>query len=207
MNITLILKNIGLNFPDLKRREVPVGGQRPYAGWIPSLLCAFEKLSFGSPIVQRWLVNQHIMAFEKLRIQKLENPSICIVGGGLFPRTYLAMEKIFPVSNITIVDSSRENLLVAQKFNLKRTTLIQEAFSKEDHLNFRITIIPLAFVGNKAALYRQRKPYPINEQLKTTNQNDPKKILLIHDWIWNIEGNRTAIVSWWLLKRINLVEL
>jgi hypothetical protein len=51
-----------------------------------------------------------------------------------------------------------------------------------------LTIIPLAFVGDRAAIY----------------QAPPTSAVLVHDWLWRPRG-RSALVSLLLLKRINLV--
>ena len=48
-------------------------------------------------------------------------------------------------------------------------------------------IVPLALVGDRAAVYAAGGP--------------PR---LVHDWIWRRRGVAGAAVSPWLLKRINL---
>jgi hypothetical protein len=51
-----------------------------------------------------------------------------------------------------------------------------------------LVVLPLAFVGDRGRAYR----------------HPPADRVLIHDWIW---ARRTTgvVVSWWLLKRLNLV--
>jgi hypothetical protein len=49
-------------------------------------------------------------------------------------------------------------------------------------------VIPLSFDGDRAAVYAR----------------PPARAVLVHDWIWR-PTRQSAIVSWWLLKRINLV--
>ena len=53
-----------------------------------------------------------------------------------------------------------------------------------------LVVIPLSFAGNRRAVYR----------------NPPARLVLVHDWIWSRHGSRrSAVVSWLLLKRVNLV--
>jgi hypothetical protein len=51
-----------------------------------------------------------------------------------------------------------------------------------------LVVVPLALRGNKAGFYRI-----------TTGRN-----VLVHDWLWLRQG-RSVVVSWALLKRLNLV--
>jgi hypothetical protein len=49
-------------------------------------------------------------------------------------------------------------------------------------------VIPLSFRGDRRAIYSR----------------PPARAVLVHDWIWR-PAPLSAVVSWWLLKRINLV--
>ena len=49
-------------------------------------------------------------------------------------------------------------------------------------------ILPLAFIGDRARAYG----------------DPPAARVLIHDWIW-ARRSSGVVVSWWLLKRLNLV--
>jgi hypothetical protein len=52
-----------------------------------------------------------------------------------------------------------------------------------------LVVVPLSFKGRRASVYAQ----------------PPQACaFLVHDWIWRVRG-RSAIVSWLLLKRVNLV--
>ena len=52
-----------------------------------------------------------------------------------------------------------------------------------------LVVVPLAYVGDKQAFF----------------DAPPAPIVIVHDWIWTRRGTRSAIVSWWLLKRLNRV--
>ena len=54
---------------------------------------------------------------------------------------------------------------------------------------FDLLVIPLSLLGDRAALYR-RPPAPA---------------VLVHDWVWRRRGEG-VVVSWLLLKRLNLVK-
>lgn len=67
--------------------------------------------------------------------------------------------------------------------------LINETYDPVRHDDFDLLVIPLSFIGNRAAIY-SRPPAPS---------------VLIHDWIWRRRGT-SRIVSVFLLKRLNLVR-
>jgi hypothetical protein len=52
-----------------------------------------------------------------------------------------------------------------------------------------ILIFPLAFSGDRTAIYRA----------------PPAPLVVVHDWIWRPRG-ASAVISWLLLKRLNLVR-
>src|SRR5207247_492273 len=54
---------------------------------------------------------------------------------------------------------------------------------------FDLLVIPLAYVGDRRAVY----------------ENPPARHVIVHDWIWRRCG-KSEVVSELLLKRINLVE-
>jgi hypothetical protein len=51
-----------------------------------------------------------------------------------------------------------------------------------------LVILPLAFIGDRERAY----------------ENPPAARVLVHDWIW-ARTPSGVVVSWWLLKRLNLV--
>jgi hypothetical protein len=52
-----------------------------------------------------------------------------------------------------------------------------------------LVILPLAFDGDRARAYA----------------NPPARAMLVHDWIWAPHG-QSVVISWLLLKRLNLVR-
>ena len=52
-------------------------------------------------------------------------------------------------------------------------------------------MVPLSFAGDRRAVYRE----------------PPARIVLVHDWIWSRgRGHGSAVVSWLLLKKLNLIK-
>jgi hypothetical protein len=52
-----------------------------------------------------------------------------------------------------------------------------------------LLVIPLSFVGDRRVIY----------------DLPPAPAVLVHDWIWRSRGE-SVVVSWLLLKRLNLVR-
>ena len=196
--------------------------------WLELLnLCALERMVLRFPALQRFVLERHERAFRSLLIELPPAGRIGIVGGGLFPRTALILRRLLPESKLVLIDQSADNLAVAQSFlSWERTweppwerrhpCLLRGAVATEqegrqgclrsqvrsqgsqEYVNdrfepgmscdFDLLVIPLAFDGDRRAIYQQ----------------PPTTVVLVHDWIWRRRGS-SAVVSWLLLKRLNLV--
>ena len=66
---------------------------------------------------------------------------------------------------------------------------VNKRFDPAERCDFDLLIIPLAFVGDRRVIYQQ----------------PPAPAVLVHDWIWRPRGT-SVVVSWLLLKRLNLVS-
>ena len=66
----------------------------------------------------------------------------------------------------------------------------QARFLPGSSLDVDLLVTPLALVGDREALYAGALSAPV----------------LVHDWIFRSRGGRFAVVSFFLLKRINLVQ-
>jgi len=60
----------------------------------------------------------------------------------------------------------------------------------EQHVDADLVVVPLAYRGDRGRFYRE----------------PPAAKVIVHDWIWAPRG-KTALVSWLLLKRLNLVRV
>jgi hypothetical protein len=115
---------------------------------------------------------------------------VTIVGGGLFPRTALILQKLLPDATLTIVDDKAEHLELARSFLNGRVRYHHAFFVPDSATDADLLVIPLAFIGDRRAVYR--------------TSSSSARCTLVHDWIWNRHAEGVA-VSWLLLKRLNLV--
>lgn len=168
--------------------------------WLEGInLCALERLVLGSPRLQRFVLDRHERAFRRLldgAPHLLDSVPQCkrigIVGGGLYPRTAIVLSRLRPEARLALIDMSAENLSIARRHlsgAACEVEAINERFDASAGGSFDLLVIPLAYLGDREALYR-RPPAPL---------------VLIHDWIWRRRA-RGVVVSWLLLKRLNLVQ-
>jgi len=218
------------NWRELPRHRATQGSA---SRWPPVLrclelvnLCALERMVLRFPALQRFVLERHERTFRTLLIELPPAGRIGIVGGGLFPRTALILRRLLPESKLVLIDQSAGNLAVAQSFlsweptwERRHPCLLRGAAAREQDgrqgclrsqvnsegsqgsqefanerfepgmpCDFDLLVIPLAFDGDRRAIY----------------QRPPATVMLVHDWIWRRRGSST-VVSWLLLKRLNLV--
>ena len=151
-------------------------------------LDSLERLVLWSPWLQRFVVARHQRAFSKLLAGRNSIRRVAIVGGGLFPRSVLVLRRILPHAAIVVIDANAAHLKRARRFLDNDIEITQAWYDPERHRGFDLVVIPLAYIGDRAALYA-RPPAPT---------------VLIHDWLWRRRGV-SAIVSLLLLKRLNRI--
>ncbi len=185
------------------------GAYPPILAWLDTLHLVLNKLQayclihlenkiFRFPKLQYYVIASHKRAVAILmhRYQVPAPSKICVVGGGGFPRTVLFLRELYPMAQITVVDKSLVNLNIAKKFlEAQNHSLTYIQFCNGISTSIRLThfdlvSIPLGFSGHKSSLLAS----------PGTHSNT---VYLMHDWIWRM-GERSARVSWWLFKRINL---
>ena len=154
-------------------------------------LCALERLVLRLPALQWFVIQCHAQAFRAL-LSGLPTETrmnrVGIVGGGLFPRTAIIFRRLLPQSNLALIDLSSANLEIARRFVADDAQYINDRFDPAAPCDFDLLVIPLSLVGERSLIY----------------QHPPAPIVLTHDWIWNPRGT-SVVVSWLLLKRLNLV--
>lgn len=161
----------------------------PLLRWLDDCtLDGLERVVVGAPFLQRIVLRWHERAIVRLLSCPDDIRSVLVVGGGLFPRTALVLRGLLPQATLTIVDASREHLDVAATFVGRHIAMREAIFRGAVPSGVDLVVIPLAFVGSRRHIYEQ----------------PPGRLTLVHDWIWNRRGTG-AVVSWLLLKRINLV--
>jgi hypothetical protein len=158
--------------------------------WLDMLtLEALERRVLQSRLLQRIVLGWHAQAFRRLLPELPPNGRIGIVGGGLFPRTVLILRRLLPEARLIIIDLNGENIRMARTFVARDVQCIQERYDPARVHDLDVLIFPLSFQGDRAAIYRQ----------------PGAPVVVVHDWIWRPRG-RSAVVSVWLLKRLNLVK-
>jgi hypothetical protein len=161
----------------------------PVLRWLDLFsLESLERLVLRSRWLQRFVLATHERALRTLLPALPAQARVTIVGGGLFPRTALILRKLLPDARLTIVEQNADHIDSARAFLDGSVHYRHERYDASTRDEADLVVVPLAFVGDREALYR-RSPAPS---------------LLVHDWLWK----RTAAgvrVSWLLLKRLNLV--
>jgi hypothetical protein len=152
-------------------------------------LCGLERLVLRSAWLQRFVLKKHEQAFRQLLSLLPPIQRVGIVGGGLFPRTALILRQLMPEARLALIDLSAENLQTARAFLGDEVEYVNDYFDPAANTDFDLLVSPLALVGERAAIY----------------QHPPAPAVLVHDWIWHRYGDG-VIVSWALLKRLNLVK-
>jgi hypothetical protein len=178
-------------------------------------LCALERLVLRFPALQRFVLKRHERAFRSLLLELPPVRSIGVVGGGLFPRTALILRRLQPEAKVVLIDQSESNLEIARRFlswerrhpcllpgsveteeegrqgclrSQGSQEFVNERFDIGMRCDFELLVIPLAFDGDRRVLY----------------ERPPASAVIVHDWLWRRRGS-SAVVSWLLLKRLNLV--
>jgi fatty acid desaturase len=157
--------------------------------WLDAFsLAGLERLVLRSPRLQRFVLTTHERAVRRLITSAGPIRSVTIVGGGLFPRTAMIFGRVLPGVPLTIVDADASHLEIARSFLGDDVRTEHRAYRAGERDDTDLLVIPLSFNGDRQRVY----------------ERPPARAVLVHDWIWRPQP-RTAVVSWWLLKRVNLV--
>jgi hypothetical protein len=174
--------------PDARRSRWP-----PVLRWLdylPVNLERLERLVLRSPRLQRFVLAAHERALRRI-LPEHAIEDVLVVGGGLFPRSALVLRRLLPSAAITIVDASDRHLSLARPWLDDSVALVRDRFEAHQNVTADLVVIPLSFIGDRQSIYR----------------HPPARTVIVHDWIWSRGAARkTAVVSWLLLKRVNLIE-
>jgi hypothetical protein len=155
-------------------------------------LDGLEVLVCRLPFLQQFVLHVHERAFAKA-LSIIPRPRrVVIVGGGLFPRTALVLRSLVPEARLTLVDARADRLKRARVW-LNNDVECVNAFCTAANLpqltsEADVVVVPLALRGRRTEFYC----------------HPPARHVLIHDWLWRRRG-QGVVVSWLLLKRLNLV--
>jgi len=174
---------------------------------IPALLDRLEQAALSSRLVRGLLLRTHRPALAAL-VREIGSPAprrVCIVGGGLFPRTAILLSRILPEAELVIVDGDPAHLAAARRVldegsGVRRVSFVAGLCHGEgvaipgdppdESAPVDLLVVPLALRGARAPFYRPR----------------PGCHVLVHDWMWRRRGDAGRLVSPLLLKRLNLVR-
>jgi hypothetical protein len=154
-----------------------------------SILEWLERFVIRSAVLQRFVLVRHQDAFQRLLPELMSANKVAIVGGGLFPRTLLILQRLMPNARFVVIDRCADNIEQARSLIDSDTNFIHAPYSLDLVEGMDLVVIPLSFVGDREEIYR----------------NPPARHLVIHDWLWRPRGV-TTVVSIFLLKRLNLVR-
>jgi Fatty acid desaturase len=162
----------------------------PILRWLDALsLTGLERLALRWRLLQRFLLAVHERAFRDALRDVGPVDRVAVVGGGLFPRTVLVLRRLRPDVRLVVIDADPDHVQAARRFPVGDTEFVTAVYDPDRHTGFDLVVIPLAYVGDRARLYR----------------DPPAPCVLVHDWMWRRRGARGILVSILLLKRLNLV--
>jgi len=170
--------------------------RRARAGALRSVdasLDSLEELVCCSALLRGFVLRTHERALARAFANLSKPRHVVIVGGGLFPRSALVLRRLMPDAKLTIADMREDRIKKARLWLDDRVEFVH-GFCTAANLptlagDADLVVVPLALRGSKAEFYR----------------TPPAPHVLIHDWLWRRRG-QSVIVSWFLLKRLNLVS-
>lgn len=162
----------------------------PVFRWLEMVsLESLERLVLRLPSLRRLVLRNHERAFRALLPEFTGTRKVGIVGGGLFPRTALLLQKLLPEAELVVIDRNAANLRTAQKLVRGNIEFVHACYDSSWMPEFDLLVIPLTYAGNREAIYR----------------HPPAASVVVHDWLWKRRG-KGVVVSLLLLKRLNLVQ-
>jgi hypothetical protein len=175
--------------PQLVAANAKTSGWPAAFRWLDCInLELLERVALRSRIIQSILLKTHRRALRGLLPHAGDVRTAAIVGGGMYPRTALLLRELLPDATIRIVDRNQAHLEIASRFLDSTIEFEHSWYNPRQGDLVDLLVIPLSFQGRRESIYR----------------NPPSRAVLVHDWIWAKHG-RSTIVSWFLLKRLNLV--
>ena len=187
----------GAHWSTLPRHADPRAARSPWPAvlrWLETLpaatLDALERVVVRSRALQWFVLNRHERAFRTLLRQLPGVRRVTIVGGGIFPRTALVLRRLLPGADVTIVDRSAASIRTAHAFLAGDEHIVTADYAPAHGAAADLVIVPLAFAGDRARFY----------------SHPGAPAVAVHDWIWRRRGATSIVISFFLLKRLNLVR-
>jgi hypothetical protein len=182
--------------PGIGCRDAAASAWPPVLRWMEAgasvrWLDALERLALRSPRLRAFVLRVHTRALCDAIGALAGVRRIVIVGGGLFPRTAIVLQRLFPAADITVLDADAAHLAAAMPFLGGGCVLRHGVFRADAALDpmADLVVIPLAFDGDRERVYAC----------------PPAPVVVVHDWLWRPRG-RSVVVSPLLLKRVNVIR-
>jgi hypothetical protein len=175
--------------PARRDASVPTSRWPAVLRWLDQLsLEGLERLVIHSKVLQGVLLRSHEQAFRALLPHLPRMQRIAVIGGGLWPRTPLILRRLLPQVRLVVIDRSAANIATARAYLPGEVEFVHALYEPKQVADFDLVVFPLAFIGDRTAVYSQ----------------PAAPAVLVHDWFWRRRGTG-VMVSWLLLKRLNLV--
>jgi hypothetical protein len=194
---------------------------------IPAALDRLERMALGSRAARGLLLATHAPALAAL-VKEMGEPAprrICVVGGGLFPRSAILLGRLLPDAELVIVDSDAAHLrAAAPELERERERARRHGVSRRGGTTLllgrcdgdTISCAPAnggASLAVSPAAVIDEAPFdlvvvPLALRGDRARFYVPRsgQHVLVHDWIWRSRGDAGRVVSSLLLKRVNLVR-
>jgi len=173
----------------------PADRETPSGRLVAGVLDLLERGALLHPALCAFATDRHGRALEAALAGAPARPRrVGVVGGGLFPRTALALRRLLPDCEIVVLERSARHIARARRYveengEPRGIAFVHASFDRARHGGFDVLVFPLGLRGDRDALYR----------------DPPAPILFVHDWLWRRRGARGVVVSALLLKRLNVV--
>lgn len=219
--------------PLLRWLDAPSPRLQSLNGWartlIPTALDRLERTALRSRAARRLLLATHAPALAAL-VKEMGEPAprrICVVGGGLFPRTAILLGRLLPEADLVIVDADASHLRAAapelereQAREARhgiprsgRTTLVLGLCDGDSVSSAPASGTVPAAAPTWPVPAMDGRPFdlvvvPLALRGDRARFYVPRagRHVLVHDWIWRRRGDAGRVVSPLLLKRVNLVQ-
>lgn len=180
----------GAHWTSLRREDLAASAWPPLLRWMEDATAAvlglLERLALALGPVRGFVLHRHGRAMGALLEDAGPIRRVAIVGGGLFPRSAILLRRLLPDAELTIIDRSAASIRRARREI--DAEFVEETYDPARG-SYDLVVVPLSYVGDRAALYR----------------DPPAPYVLIHDWIWR-PAPEGRVISWLMLKRLNLVR-
>src|SRR5262249_47061534 len=141
-------------------------------------LDSLERIVLRSSALQRFVVRAHARAFQEIASTLPAIEHVAIVGGGLFPRSYMVLTALLRSASFSCSDEGAGNLARAGAFVVRsRGELVPAGYDPREGDRYDFVVTPLSSAGARKSI----SPPP------------PAPAVIVHDWIWRRRGDSRVV--------------